>query len=115
MNDSARRMGSRERTEQDGIDEQELKRRYNERLTDWSEPGAVKVWRGGNLLRPLAELRKWKPQIPWATPTSLARQQASQHTYNTLARIDRFSDWDGWLGGLDGEDWLAPPPVSVVV
>jgi hypothetical protein len=43
--------------EQDDIDEQELKRRYYERLSDWSETGAVKINRDGKLLEPLAELQ----------------------------------------------------------
>jgi len=29
--------------EQDEIDEQELKRRFYERLCDWSEPGAMTI------------------------------------------------------------------------
>lgn len=50
------------------LDEQELMRRYLQRLTDWSEPGAIRVYRNGNLVGSLAELRKWKPKIPWARP-----------------------------------------------
>jgi hypothetical protein len=37
-------------TEQEDIDEQERRRRYYERLSDWSEPGAVKVYRKGKLV-----------------------------------------------------------------
>jgi hypothetical protein len=40
---------------QDVIDEQELKRRYHGRLSDWSEPGVVKIYRGGQLPEPLIE------------------------------------------------------------
>ena len=42
------------------IDEQELMRRYVVRLTDWSELGAINVYRNGKLRGPLAGLRKWK-------------------------------------------------------
>ncbi len=45
----------RENAEQDDIDEQELKRLYYERLSDWSEPGAVKVYRDGKLVELPAE------------------------------------------------------------
>ncbi len=41
MDDSTRPL-----TEQDGIDEQELKLRYHERLSDWSEPGVVEYRSG---------------------------------------------------------------------
>jgi hypothetical protein len=34
------------------LDEQELRRRYYEHLSDWSEPGAVKINRNGKLLEP---------------------------------------------------------------
>jgi hypothetical protein len=61
MDDSARRTA-----EQDGIDELELKRRYHERLSDWSEPGEVKINRGGKLLDSLVQTRK--PKIPWVSP-----------------------------------------------
>jgi hypothetical protein len=40
----------RDNAEQDGIDKQELKRRYYERLSDWSEPGEIKINRNGKLL-----------------------------------------------------------------
>ena len=40
---------------QEDIDEEELRRRYYERLSDWSEPDAVKINRGGKLVEPLAE------------------------------------------------------------
>jgi hypothetical protein len=63
MDDTAHRTD-----QQDDIDEQELKRRYYERLSDWSEPAAVKVYRGGKLVGPNGVLRKWKPRIPWARP-----------------------------------------------
>jgi chaperone required for assembly of F1-ATPase len=43
--------------EQDGLNEQELKRLYYERLCDWSEPGAVKVYRDGRLLGTPAGMR----------------------------------------------------------
>ena len=45
------------------LDEQELRRRYYERLCHWSEPGAVKVYRDGRLLGPLVELGKWMQKI----------------------------------------------------
>jgi hypothetical protein len=35
-----------------GLDEEELRRRYYERVSDWSEPGAVKINRNGKLLGP---------------------------------------------------------------
>jgi hypothetical protein len=47
VNDSTHRMG-----EQNDIDEQELRRRYYERLSDWSELDAVKFNRGGKLISP---------------------------------------------------------------
>jgi hypothetical protein len=49
------------------LNEQELKRRYHERLSDWSEPGAVKINRNGKLMDPLA-VRCWKRSIPWSRP-----------------------------------------------
>ena len=61
MDDSTRRAA-----EQDDIDEQELRRRYYERLSDWSEPDAVKINRNGKLLDSLVQTRK--PTIPWISP-----------------------------------------------
>jgi hypothetical protein len=51
MNESTRGMDdpTRRYAERDEIDEQQLKRRYYERLSDWSEPGAVKVYRDRKL------------------------------------------------------------------
>ena len=52
-----------EDAEQDSIDEQELKRRYYERLSDWSESGAIKVYCNGKQLGPLAgpdQVELWK-------------------------------------------------------
>jgi hypothetical protein len=68
MDDSVRRLA-----EQDGIDEQELIRRFYERLSDWSEPGAVKVNRSEKLLgsivvRVRVELRKQIFKLSWARP-----------------------------------------------
>jgi hypothetical protein len=40
---------------QDDIDEQELTRRFYERLSDWSEPGEIKVIPNGRLLEPSIE------------------------------------------------------------
>jgi hypothetical protein len=54
--------------EQDDINEEELRRRYYERLSDWSEPGEIKINRNGKLLNPLVELPKWKRSIPWVRP-----------------------------------------------
>jgi hypothetical protein len=54
--------------EQDDIDEQELKRRYYECLSDWSEPNGVKINRGGKLVKPLAELPKQIFKLPWNRP-----------------------------------------------
>ena len=56
------------KVELDDIDEQELKRRYYERLTDWSEPGSVKINRNRKLLDPLAELRRRIFKLPWNRP-----------------------------------------------
>jgi hypothetical protein len=56
------------KVELDDIDEQELKRRYYERLSGWSEPGVVKINQNGKLLEPPGVLRTWKPKIPLARP-----------------------------------------------
>jgi hypothetical protein len=58
MDDSTRRTA-----EQEGIDEQELMRRYLQCVTDWSERGAVKIYRNGKLLGPPIVPRKWKPMF----------------------------------------------------
>ena len=55
------------------LDDQELRRRYYERLCDWSEPGEVKINREGRLLGPLivldrAEMWKRIHPIPWGRP-----------------------------------------------
>ena len=63
MDDSTCRMD-----EYDDIDEEELRRRYYERLCDWSEPGAVKINRNGKLLDLLAELQKRIFKLPWTRP-----------------------------------------------
>jgi hypothetical protein len=44
--------------EQDGIDEEGLRRRYYERLSDWSELGAVKINRNGKLVEPVSRVLK---------------------------------------------------------
>ena len=43
--------------EQGDIDDEEFRRRYYERLSDWSDE-SMKINRNGKLLDPLAELRK---------------------------------------------------------
>jgi hypothetical protein len=53
--------------DQDGIDEEELKRRYSERLSDWSDE-PMKINRNGKLLDPLVELRKRIFKLPWDRP-----------------------------------------------
>jgi hypothetical protein len=48
--------------------EENLRRRYYERLSDWSEPGAVKIIWNGKPVDPLAELRKRIFQVLWNRP-----------------------------------------------
>jgi hypothetical protein len=59
---------TRRDADQEEIDEQELKRRFYERLSDWSEPGSVKINRNGKLLEPHKVIRKWRCSIPRAKP-----------------------------------------------
>ncbi|MDF2759230.1 MAG: hypothetical protein K0S99_1862, partial [Thermomicrobiales bacterium] len=50
------------------VDEQELRRRYYERLSAWTDTGVVKINRNGKLLESLAELRKRIFKLPWNRP-----------------------------------------------
>jgi hypothetical protein len=56
-----------ERAERSGIDEEELRQRYYERLSDWSDE-PMKINRNGKLLEPLVELRKRIFKLPWNRP-----------------------------------------------
>jgi len=63
----------REHSEPIVIDEEELWRRFLYRVSDWSEPGSVKVYRKGKLLGPLfeldeIELRKRIFTLEWSQP-----------------------------------------------
>ena len=51
--------------EQPDFDEQESRRRFHERLSDWSDE-PMKINRSGKLLDPV--IRRWRRVIPWARP-----------------------------------------------
>jgi hypothetical protein len=75
MDDSDRR-----NAEPDDIDEVEPRRRYYERLCDWSEPGAVKVDRNGKLVEPLAALQNLIGSLTSSTrgPATAALREANR-------------------------------------
>jgi hypothetical protein len=72
MNHRTDGLTPRERAERDGITPEESRRRFIERLTDWSE-GGFTIIRDGKPLRPLItpdrpELRRRIFKLPWNRP-----------------------------------------------
>jgi hypothetical protein len=53
--------------EQEDIDEEESRRRFIERLSDWSDE-PMKINRNGRLLDPLVEFRRRIFKLPWNRP-----------------------------------------------
>ena len=72
---------TRRHAEQDGIDEQKFKRRYYERLCDWSDE-PMKINRDGRLLVPLPEARKRIVKLPWNPAKTLATGHSRSEAQN---------------------------------
>jgi hypothetical protein len=81
---------------QDDIDEQELTRRFYERLSDWSEPGEIKVIPNGRLLEPRIE----------------PGQAADDHDSQPMPSLSASSEWGSSVPILGSWMTVSATPTS---